>query len=238
MASAITPLTHFTVGQKVRLDYEAMVRSNHSCCSPNYPCDSFLQKVKELIAVHGPIGTVTHVFPPGYELSVEISGQCFHMKGHAWAFPIKDPQPFLIPPENAAKVLLWLKTRGGLALWRSEDLSDPSSSWYTPALTAEGTPSPRPHWKTATTPHRVITSIDEIQVSEDKEVRRFHIAIRMGAQGLRIKLTSGSTKRVLAAEAKAGIGSYHLFDFEAQEAVIMAPDKITPLSEWEKAHAA
>ena len=82
----------FTVGQKVKIDYQAMVSSNHSCCSPNYPCDSYLKQVEALIKAYGPVGTVTHVFPPAYELTVEIGGQAFSMKGHSWALPFTEDE--------------------------------------------------------------------------------------------------------------------------------------------------
>jgi hypothetical protein len=38
-----------------------------------------------------------------------------------------------ISPETAAKALEWIKTRGGLAIWQSVNLSNPGASWSTPA---------------------------------------------------------------------------------------------------------
>ena len=81
-------LTPFTVGQKVRIDLQAMRDSNRSCVTPNYPSDRYIQEVTTLVEALGPIGTVTHTFPPGYELTVAIGGRTFSMKGHRWALPI------------------------------------------------------------------------------------------------------------------------------------------------------
>jgi hypothetical protein len=47
-----------------------------------------------------------------------------------------------VTPENAPRFSEWLKSRGGVAIWRSVDLSDPGASVSTPALTPEGTPTP------------------------------------------------------------------------------------------------
>ena len=86
--STSKPLTPFYVGQKVSINLEAMKASNRWCKSPQYPSDDYLKKVEAAIAVHGAEGTVSHVFPPGYELSVYIGGECFHMKGHSWCHPL------------------------------------------------------------------------------------------------------------------------------------------------------
>lgn len=71
-------------------------------------------------------------------------------------------------------------------------------------------------------------------VAIDREVKRFHVAIRMGSQGFSMKCTDGASRRIRSAVAKAGEGAYHVFDYTTQEAVIMAPEKVIPLPEWEK----
>lgn len=90
--------------------------------------------------------------------------------------------PYIISSENVPRISEWLFTRGGIAIWNSVDLSDPSFSLTTPVLTAEGQPTPRPHWKVANKPARIITDSAEVVVSTDKEVRRFHVAIRPSRQ--------------------------------------------------------
>lgn len=143
-------------------------------------------------------------------------------------------KPHTCSPENAEKMLDWIATRGGVAIWPSIDLSDLDKSWSTPANAIDGTPTTKPHWKSDHKPCRTITDPAEILVTKDKEVKRFHVAIRMGSQGLVMKVTDGGTRRIRAAVAKAGEGAYYTFDYETQEAVIMAPEEQIPLSEWRK----
>lgn len=140
----------------------------------------------------------------------------------------------IVTPENAAKFAEWLRTRGGIAVWRSINLSNPGATWSTPALNVDGTPTPKPSWQSANTPERIITSADDIVVSIDEEVKRLHIAIRVGSQGLTMKLTDSSSRRVRSAVSKAGEGAYYLFDYQNQEAVIMKPSKQVPLADYLK----
>lgn len=143
-------------------------------------------------------------------------------------------KPHTCPPENAEKMFDWIATRGGVAIWPSIDLSDLDKSWSTPANDKDGNPTTKPHWKADSKPSRIITDPSQILVTKDKEVKRFHVAIRRGSQGLVMKVTDGGTRRIRAAVAKAGEGAYYEFDYETQEAVIMAPEEQIPLSEWVK----
>ena len=137
----------------------------------------------------------------------------------------------MVSPQAAPKIRQWLEERGGIQVWSSIDFSDPSWSMITPLLGPDGVKVGPPSWKAGAAP-RVITDPAEIVVSIDQEVRRFHVALYLGSQGLKIKLKPGSTRRVQAAVAKAGTGAYHIFDFETQEAVIMAPVSTIPLKDW------
>lgn len=134
--------------------------------------------------------------------------------------------------QNAPLFWKWLKTRGGLAEWGSVNLSNPDITWTTPALDPQGNPTTKPNWQCSETPCRVITDADEVEVCWDKEVKRFRVGVRMGAQGFTLKVTDGGTRRIRAAVEKAGEGAYHVFDYETQEAVIMAPEKKISLTEW------
>lgn len=139
--------------------------------------------------------------------------------------------PHVVTTENAAKIYNWLLTRGGIAIWESIDLSDPSASWTTPLKNADGTPATKPHWKAASTPSRVITDPAEVLVSTDIEVKRFRVGVRAGSQGMSLKVTDGGSRRIRREVAKAGEGAFHVFDYESQEAVILKPAKIVPLIE-------
>ena len=157
----------------------------------------------------------------------------------------------------APQLLDWLKTRGGLALWRTMDLAlwrtmdlalwrtmdlrVTGRSWTCPMNDDRGNVKGRPYHDSETAPYRTITSTDDVLVSVDREVKRFHIGLhiglRMGSQGLCVKLTDGATRRVNAAVEKAGLGAYHLFDYGVQDAVIMAPipGHTVTLTDWAKA---
>jgi hypothetical protein len=137
-----------------------------------------------------------------------------------------------VSPENAAKFWDWIQNRGGVAIWRSVNLSNPGASWSTPARTIDNQLTPRPTWQAENHPSRVITDAADIEVSIDKEVKRFHVAIRRGSQGLSFKCTDASSRRIEREVAKAGEGAYHTFDYLTQEAVIMKPEKTVPLIEW------
>jgi hypothetical protein len=85
----MTSPTRYNVGDKVVITeacIKTMVRSNGWCKSPNYPSDAFIEKARECVGI---VGEVTHIFPPGYEVSVRFTViglggvdlvQLFHMK--------------------------------------------------------------------------------------------------------------------------------------------------------------
>ena len=153
----------------------------------------------------------------------------------------KDNEKHHCTAENAMRTLSWIRTRGGLALWQSIDLSDPGKSWTTPALTEDGKPYEKPTWKAASEPYRIITDAADVLVDIPKEVKRFHVAVYTGAQGLKIKVTDGGSRRIRAAVRKAADQygeAWSEFDYGTQEAVIFVAEKSVPLSEWEAANAA
>ena len=135
-------------------------------------------------------------------------------------------------PENAAKMREWIASRGGVAIWRSINLSNPGGSWSTPALTPEGQPYPKPTWEAETAPHRVITDASEIEVITRKEIRRFRVAVRMGGNGLTMKLTDAASRKLRAACDKLGPDSSYTFDYGTQEAVITMPGERVSLVDW------
>lgn len=145
--------------------------------------------------------------------------------------------PHSCKPEHAAKFRDWINTRGGLFVWESVDLSDPTFSMTSPATTDMGDLYEKPHWKLANTPARHITREDEVVVTAPREVKRFHVAVRMGGNGMALKVTDGGSRRIRAAVAKAGKGAWYEFDKFSQEAVIYQSDKDIPLNEWKEEEA-
>ena len=135
--------------------------------------------------------------------------------------------------QNAAQIKYWILNRGGILIWNSIDLSDLGKSWTTPATYANGATWSRPSWQASNTPSQKITSLDEVEVQVPKEIKRFHVALRMGSQGLMLKCTDGSTRRIRKAVEKAGPDAWYAFDYSTQEAVIYVPDKKVPLEEWD-----
>jgi hypothetical protein len=139
---------------------------------------------------------------------------------------------FTIQPEHVALISEWLRTRGGIAIWRSQLLGDSGLTVTTPRLDEKGQPATKPGWKFASQPDRIITDPAEVLVSVDEEVNRFYVAVRMGSQGLMWKVTDGGTRRIRAAVAKAGEGAYYVLDYATQEAVIMRPVSQKRLDEF------
>lgn len=140
-----------------------------------------------------------------------------------------------IQSENAKKIHEWIDTRGGIFIWHSIDLSNPDKEIITPALTVDGKPYQKPHWSCSDTPARHITDVNDIIVSIDKEVKRFHVAVRFSSNGLSLKVTDGGSRRIRKEVEKAGDGAYYVFDYsDYNNAVIKIPSSKIPLSQYIK----
>lgn len=137
--------------------------------------------------------------------------------------------------ENAAKFADWIKNRGGIAIWKIQLIGggpNNTKSYSTPANKLDGSPMDKPHWSVGNKPDEIVTDPAEVSVVIPKEVKRFHIALRMGSQGLVVKCTDASSRRIRAAVEKAGKGAWYEFDYSSQEAVIYQVEKEIPLKEW------
>lgn len=93
-------------------------------------------------------------------------------------------------PDHAAKLRDWIQNRGGVALWRSIDLSDPGASVLTPADSA------KPRWKFANEPEVIVTRGSDVGVYQEVLFRAFHVALRRSTNGLAFKLTDYASERV------------------------------------------
>lgn len=140
-----------------------------------------------------------------------------------------------VSPEDAPMVLSWLQSRGGVLKWFSVDMSDPGWSVITPARDAEGVEVQKPHWKAGPSP-RLITDPNEVEVQDWQEYKRFHVAVRVGDSGVRLKLTDGASRRLERALAKAKEhcqDARYAFDYSSQEAVVYVPKgRAVPLAQW------
>ena len=138
---------------------------------------------------------------------------------------------------DAAKVVDWFRTRGGVAIWGSVDLSDPGVTWTTPVLRADGTPAAKPSWQAADTPLRCITDMADMDVLTSREVGRFRVGIKR-AQGWRWDVTDAGSRRIRKAVQKAaeaaGKDAWHTFaeDGAGVFAVIVVEDERMSLQAW------
>lgn len=133
-----------------------------------------------------------------------------------------------IDAQNAKQIATWFKERGGVAVWRSVNLSNPGASWTCPINGPDGKPAGKPNWQSDSKPERIITDPAEVDVVTGKEVKRFHVAVRTGSWD--IKLTTASSEKVRRETNKAGEGAWYEFDYSSQEAVIFVPAEVVPLT--------
>ena len=142
-------------------------------------------------------------------------------------------KPHGIKAENAAQILAWIRTRGGVAVWHSTSRSCPSLSWSCPLNDEHGQRKGKPYAAAEKEPRRIITSTDDVIVHTDVEVKRFPIEVQPGKQGSFINLTDESRVLIEKAVAAAGADAYHLFDQTTHAAVILAPNgNSMTLTKW------
>lgn len=140
---------------------------------------------------------------------------------------------------HATLIAMWLKGRGGIARWSSINLADPGREATTPVLDATGHPAPKPGWWAADEPFEIITDPAEVGVIRERELKRFHVGVRMGGNGMSLKVTDGGTRRIESetdkAREKFGM-AWYVFDYgDEKNAVIMVADgDPVPITEWEK----
>lgn len=142
-----------------------------------------------------------------------------------------------VTPENAPKFLDWIANRGGIAIWRSINLSNPGASWSAPVRDAEGNTNGKPNWQTDSAPERIITDPNDVEVVTEREVKRFRVAVRFASGGMSLKVTDAGSARIRREVAKAAKkygDAWHTFDYSTQEAVILVADQTLPLSEWKQ----
>jgi hypothetical protein len=82
------------------------------------------------------------------------------------------------------------------------------------------------------TPSLTITDPAEVVVDVPKEVKRFRVALKAGAQGMLLKCSDASSRRIRRECEKACEESWYEFDYGTQEAVIFVPSESKPLPEY------
>lgn len=85
-------------------------------------------------------------------------------------------KPVTIDVQHEAKIVDWLKHRGGIAVWVNHDLGSDAigTEVQTPALHESGQPMGSPHWRYTDKPDRIITdpALVFMRSWEVKEVMR------------------------------------------------------------------
>lgn len=133
-------------------------------------------------------------------------------------------------PKDAQRIKEWIANRGGVLIWKSINLSNPGASWTTPAVDESGQRVEKPTWQADNLPALHITDAADVEVVVPREVKRFHVAVRRA--GLALKVTDAGSRHIHAAVDKAGEGAWYEFDYSTQEALILVPDKVVPLTEF------
>lgn len=140
---------------------------------------------------------------------------------------------YVCGPHAAERVANWLFYRGGLAHWTSLNLGAAGDTMTTPKEDQEGGLTTKPRWDLANEPTSYTYDPARVGVTIDKEVKRFHVGVRVGAQGLSMKVTDGGSRRIQREVEKAGEGAYYCFDYgDYENAVIMAPESVISLLDW------
>lgn len=134
------------------------------------------------------------------------------------------PYEILVPGAKE-KFEEWIKSRGGVAVWPNVNLSNAGQGpTFTPAETERGQPTTKPSWQVDSRPCEIVTNLARFRFAKEmREVDRFRVAVRMGAQGFTIKLTDSASEKLRKRLEKAGENARYRFDYGTQEAVIEVP---------------
>ena len=128
---------------------------------------------------------------------------------------------------NTAKLRDWLAYRGGIAVWPPLNLSNPTGQWLTPA------DAPRPTWQAAMEPV-IITHAYDVGVYESMIFKVIKVALRRSSNGLSMKLTDGSQRKLdramAACKAAHGDAFFETGGLDPYPAVtVMYATKLVPL---------
>lgn len=140
--------------------------------------------------------------------------------------------------DNAPTFAHWITNRGGIAVWSSANLSNPGASWSAPVRDAAGRVNGKPSWQAADNPV-IVTDPAKVGVYREvlfKEIP-FPVALRRGAQGMSLKLTEASQRKLDKAleqcKAKHGSAHFHKGGLIAPSMFVYYIDgEMVPLSEW------
>lgn len=144
-------------------------------------------------------------------------------------------------PEDAPKLREWLANRGGIAVWKSINLSNPGGEWLTPSLDEHGKRTPKPTWQAGNEPSQIVVMADRVGVYTEALFKAFTVSVRMSGNGLSLKLTDASQRRLdramEACNAKHGSAHFRrgVLDSDRPSMGVYYVTGEVPLSEWRSA---
>lgn len=139
--------------------------------------------------------------------------------------------------KNARKFWHWIKTRGGIAVWKSVNLSNPGASWSSPVRDKDGNTYGKPNWQSANEPV-IFDNPDEVGVYQKSLYKAVPVALRRSGNGLTLKLTDASQRKVdkllRACEEKHGDSFYErgTLDIEGASIGVFYSTGEISLTEW------
>lgn len=141
--------------------------------------------------------------------------------------------------ENAARFLDWIRNRGGVAFWKSVNLSNPGASWSAPALQADGQPATKPTWQAENAPSAIYRDASKIGVYTGKVVETLPAVLRL--KGMTAVLSKQTAKRLAAAlrrvEKSHGSSFYRMGGLTDPAVYICTAGPMISLQEWADAKA-
>ena len=146
-----------------------------------------------------------------------------------------------IPVEaaNVPKILDWLATRGGVAVWHNHNMSSHAigSLAFTPATHADGSPATSPGWQYGDTPEAIVTDPAEFVVRTYRETAR--VKVVPSKYGPPCDPIARGRNRLDAALAAAGEGStwrwdrdYYQYGSAWRQVIVEALSETVPLPAW------
>lgn len=104
-------------------------------------------------------------------------------------------------PGAREKFLGWIADRGGVVVWRNQDLGNMDrGDMFAPLRDNAGHTYPKPHW--AYGHHDTVTDINRFKFATMVECGRCKIALDPKIRDMKINLTSASTRRVRGMQSR------------------------------------
>jgi hypothetical protein len=144
--------------------------------------------------------------------------------------------------EDAPKFALWIKERGGIAVWKSVNLSNPGGSWSTPVRDVNGSVNGPPTWQCGFKPDAIVSDPAEVGVYREVLFKAFPVAVRRSGNGLMLKLTDAAQRKLEATlercKEQHGSAHYRSGVLQGPSIGVFYTGSLVPLSEFNLEEAA